>query len=100
MFGDTAAVTASAMRDWYPGKTNNWSETKTAVVIEASGLPDIGYHKENYQYTEWSYSDDTKKAVNEILRLVQDRNREMGFEKDRQNKTTEAQKIKNAFVKI
>ena len=46
MFGDTAAVTANAMRDWYPGKTNSWSETKTTVKIEAKGLPDIDTHED------------------------------------------------------
>jgi hypothetical protein len=100
MFGDTAEVTANAMRDWYPGKTNSWTTTTTTVIIEATGLPEIDTHKETYEYTDHSWRDNTQKAVENILELVERRYREIEHEKEQANLADQAQQIKNAFAKI
>jgi hypothetical protein len=90
MFGDTAEVTANAMRDWYPGKTNSYSETKTKIVIKAEGLPLTNSHEETYRYTQYSYRDDAKIAVDNILQTIETRHRESEFTKETQNKTHKA----------
>ena len=100
MFGDTQAVVAAAMQDWYPGKTSSWSETKIAITIEATGLPEIGDHREVYLYSEYSYRDDTKKAVDRIIEMIENRYRDEETEKKEQSTADKAKKIREAFGKI
>jgi len=99
-FGDAQHVVDAAMQDWYPGKTTSYSETKTEVIIEADRLPVIGSHKEIYEYGNYSYFDDKRKAVENIIRIIEDKHRSDKFEKERQNKTNEAKMIRQAFEKI
>lgn len=100
MFGDTAEVTANAMRGWYPGKTNSWTETKTTVRIEVRGLPEIETHEEIYKFTENAFKGDTQKAVERITEIVEEKYREAERNAENKNIAKEADQLRKAFGKI
>jgi|GEM_PF-6375202 len=97
-FGDADHVVQSAMRDWYPGKVNNWSETRTMITLAAKGLPEIGDHRETYELP--SYYNDLKRNLEEIFRILHDKHWQAKKDKEENNKQVEAKKLKDAFRKI
>lgn len=99
-FGDASSIVAAAMSDWHPGKTNRWEEVRKTVVIEATGLPDIGTYKALYEYDPTRYSYGHVRKIERILDIVSELIKETkNIELEEKDRVAVA-KINKAFAKV
>ncbi len=100
-FGDTDAVVKAAMADWYPGKTNRWTEQMCHFTLQAWNLPSESMKDftASYNYDPGNSTNDCsegyelEKIYQLLLRIQKTRKAEFDAKKE----TEYADKLTEAF---
>ena len=98
-FGDTAEVTARAMQDWSPGKTNAWTTEERTVEISSSGF---GLdHTVRFRYDKAGrIVTKTEGVVEKIIDLIRQRISQQEIERRQEKEDLRIRAIKEAFQKL